>query len=130
MMRLKPMIVSAAASLCALAVTFGLLALPRSTAAADSNSAPQTNAISQEVALASHPQQELGQKLFERNCAHCHGNDARGDEGPSLHNLKLSDARIANRIKDGVKGEMPRFGSKLDDGDIQSIIAYLRTLKD
>jgi mono/diheme cytochrome c family protein len=70
-----------------------------------------------------------GQKLFERNCAHCHGEDARGDEGPSLHNLKLSDARIANRIKDGVKGEMPRFGSKLSDEEITALTAYLRSLK-
>ena len=52
-----------------------------------------------------------------------------GDEGPSLHNLTLSDARIAKRIREGIKGEMPRFGSKLNDADIQALIAYLRTLK-
>jgi mono/diheme cytochrome c family protein len=70
-----------------------------------------------------------GRSLFDRNCAHCHGNDARGDEGPSLHNLTLSDARIAKRIKDGIKGEMPRFGAKLNDADVEALIAYLRTLK-
>ena len=71
-----------------------------------------------------------GQKLFERNCAHCHGNDARGEEGPSLYNLTLSDARIAKRIREGVKGEMPRFGSKFNDADIAALIAFLRTLKE
>ena len=71
-----------------------------------------------------------GQKLFERNCAHCHGDDARGEEGPSLYNLTLSDARIAKRTREGVKGEMPRFGSKFNDADIEALIAFLRSLKD
>src|SRR5881398_2874468 len=35
-----------------------------------------------------------GRHLFVMNCAHCHGDDARGDEGPDLHNLHKSDARI------------------------------------
>jgi mono/diheme cytochrome c family protein len=75
-------------------------------------------------------QAEQGRSLFERNCAHCHGGDARGDEGPTLFNLALSDARIARRIKEGIKGEMPKFGSKLNDMDIAALIAYLRTLND
>ena len=71
-----------------------------------------------------------GQNLFERNCAHCHGDDARGDEGPDLHNLKKSDARITKVVTQGIKGEMPAFGSKLDDTDVKALIAFLRTLKD
>ena len=70
-----------------------------------------------------------GQNLFERNCAHCHGDDARGDEGPDLHDLKKSDARITKIATQGIKGEMPAFGSKLKDTDIQALIAFLRTLK-
>jgi cbb3-type cytochrome c oxidase subunit III len=70
-----------------------------------------------------------GQNLFERNCAHCHGDDARGDEGPDLHGLKKSDARITKVVTQGIKGEMPAFGSKLNDTDIKALIAYLRTLK-
>jgi mono/diheme cytochrome c family protein len=27
-------------------------------------------------------QVQKGYELFMMNCAHCHGNDARGDEGP------------------------------------------------
>jgi cbb3-type cytochrome c oxidase subunit III len=70
-----------------------------------------------------------GQNLFERNCAHCHGDDARGDEGPDLHDLKKSDTRITKLVTQGIKGEMPAFGSKLNDTDIKALIAYLRTLK-
>jgi len=71
-----------------------------------------------------------GYDLFMMNCAHCHGNDARGDEGPDLHGITRSDARIASLIKNGKKGEMPKFGSKLTDTDVQALIAFVRSLKD
>lgn len=70
-----------------------------------------------------------GYELFLLNCAHCHGNDARGDEGPDLRGLTKSDPRIATIIQDGLKGEMPKFGTKLDAADTQALIAFLRTLK-
>jgi mono/diheme cytochrome c family protein len=75
-------------------------------------------------------QAHQGYTLFMMNCAHCHGNDARGDEGPDLHGVTKSDARIASMIKNGVKGEMPKFGSKLSDADVQALIAFVRTLDD
>jgi len=69
-----------------------------------------------------------GRHLFLMNCAHCHGDDARGDEGPDLHNLHRSDTRIHEVITAGIKGEMPSFGKKLGDSDVRQLIAYLRTL--
>ncbi len=69
-----------------------------------------------------------GRHLFLMNCAHCHGDDARGDEGPDLHNLHRSDDRIHEVITAGIKGEMPSFGKKLGDPDVRQLIAYLRTL--
>ena len=69
-----------------------------------------------------------GRRLFLMNCAHCHGDDARGDEGPDLHNLHKNDARIHEVITAGIKGEMPSFGKKLGDPDVRQLIAYLRTL--
>jgi mono/diheme cytochrome c family protein len=71
-----------------------------------------------------------GYGLFMRNCAHCHGTDARGDEGPDLHGVTKSDQRIARIIQNGIKGEMPKFGAKLNDADTQALIAFLRTLKE
>ena len=70
-----------------------------------------------------------GQKLFLMNCAHCHGEDAHGDEGPDLHGVMKSDARIAELITNGIKGEMPRFGQKLRDEDVRLLIQFLRSLK-
>ena len=71
---------------------------------------------------------EQGRHLFLMNCAHCHGDDARGDEGPDLHDLHKSDVRIHEVITAGIKGEMPSFGQKLGDPDVRQLIAYLRTL--
>jgi len=71
----------------------------------------------------------LGQRLFQQNCAHCHGDDARGDEGPSLYNVRKTDARIAKLIQQGIKGEMPKFGEKFSDADVRALIAFIRTLK-
>jgi mono/diheme cytochrome c family protein len=69
-----------------------------------------------------------GRHLFLMNCAHCHGDDAHGDEGPDLHDLHRSDARIHEVIIAGIKGEMPSFGKKLGDPEVRELIAYLRTL--
>src|SRR6266850_968701 len=73
---------------------------------------------------------QKGHNLFDHNCAHCHGDVARGEEGPNLYNLRKSDARITAIVKGGIKGEMPSFAKKFKDADIQALIAYLRTLKE
>jgi mono/diheme cytochrome c family protein len=70
-----------------------------------------------------------GRHLFQLNCAHCHGDDAHGDEGPDLYNLHKSDARIRAVITGGIKGEMPSFAKKLNDSDVNALTAYLRTLR-
>jgi len=71
----------------------------------------------------------IGQKLFLKNCAHCHGADAAGDEGPNLHTLDWTDEQMARRIRVGKKGQMTAFAGKLSDQDIRALIGYLRSLK-
>ncbi len=70
-----------------------------------------------------------GRDLFLNSCAHCHGADARGDEGPDLHALDVSDRRIATVIRLGISGEMPSFAKKHSPEEIAALIAYLRTLR-
>jgi mono/diheme cytochrome c family protein len=70
-----------------------------------------------------------GRALFLKNCAHCHGADAHGDEGPDLHNLDWTDEQITQRIRNGRKGQMTAFAGKLSPDKISEVIAYLRTLK-
>jgi mono/diheme cytochrome c family protein len=70
-----------------------------------------------------------GQKLYAVNCSHCHADDATGDEGPDLHGLTKSDERIKAIITNGIKGEMPAFGKKLQEADKAALIGFLRSLR-
>ena len=70
-----------------------------------------------------------GRQLYLKNCAHCHAEDATGDEGPDLHGLKRSADWLGKRINNGIKGEMPAFGEKFTGDDVSSLISYLRTLE-
>ena len=70
-----------------------------------------------------------GRHDFVMTCVECHGDDAHGDEGPDLHNLAISNARIAATIKKGVKGEMPTFAKRYNDAEVSALIAYLRSLR-
>ena len=126
----KGMLLGLVAALGLLGVTFGLSPLFQPNKAADGNQAQQANAVSVASTAVLQGDAKRGYSLFDKSCAPCHGDDARGDEGPSLHNLAKSDARITTIIKGGIKGEMPSFAKKFGDADVQALIAYLRTLKD
>jgi mono/diheme cytochrome c family protein len=124
MRELRALLKAIVASCSALLLAFSFARGLRATVSARELAAP----------VATAPQIELtgeagqGRHLFLVNCAHCHGDDARGDEGPDLHNVHKSDERIHQIVTGGIKGEMPSFGTKLDDGDIRALTAYLRTL--
>lgn len=87
-----------------------------------------TNAFAEETNLVAAASVKAGRSLFLKNCAHCHGKDASGDDGPDLRGLRKSDAWIARRIRNGVKGEMTAFGEKFSQADVEALIAYLRSL--
>jgi mono/diheme cytochrome c family protein len=70
-----------------------------------------------------------GRKLFLNSCAHCHGADASGDEGPDLHDLRISDRYIAHMITFGEPHEMPSFAKKHGAADIAALTAYLHSLE-
>lgn len=70
-----------------------------------------------------------GKTLFVKSCALCHGISGQGGEGPNLQKLEISDLAIKTTIKDGVKGEMPAFGSKFKDADVRALTAFIRSLK-
>ncbi|HUE36809.1 MAG TPA: cytochrome c [Candidatus Acidoferrum sp.] len=72
---------------------------------------------------------DAGRKLFLRNCAHCHGADAHGDDGPDLHDIGWTDDQIANRIRKGKAGQMTSFAGKLKPEEINALVAYVQSLK-
>lgn len=71
----------------------------------------------------------VARALFLKNCAHCHGADAHGDEGPDLHKLDWTDEQIAKRIRTGRKGQMTAFEGKLTAEEITTVTAYVKGLK-
>ena len=123
-LEMKGILLGTGSGLVALSIAFaaGEVLRPKATAASIT-----TKGL---AILPSGTQARQGYELFLRNCAHCHGSDARGDEGPDLHGVTKSDARISSLIKSGIKGEMPKFGEKLTDSDVRVLIAFVRSLKD
>jgi mono/diheme cytochrome c family protein len=86
-------------------------------------------AISSALSENAHSAVLQGHDLFLMNCAHCHGDDARGtEEGPDLTRFHKSEARIASVVKNGIKGEMPGFGQKLTDADVKTLIRFVQSL--
>ena len=122
-LELKGIILGTASALVAIGVAFVTAGLFRPMATAASGA---TEGL---VTPPAGTREHQGYALFMMNCAHCHGDDARGDEGPDLHVVAKSDARIASMIKNGIKGEMPKFEAKLNDAEVQSLIAFVRSLK-
>ena len=70
-----------------------------------------------------------GRTLFLRNCAHCHGADAHGDDGPDLHDIGWTDKEIATRIRKGKTGQMTAFAGKLQPAEVDALVGYVESLK-
>jgi mono/diheme cytochrome c family protein len=78
-----------------------------------------------------------GEAIYGANCAQCHGADLAGtDRGPSLLEPmygpdQLSDAEVADAIRNGVDEEFWEFGpmpanGAITDTQIEAIIAFVR----
>ncbi len=121
-----------AAGICAVAAlgaTAGLAAVIRARAGRGSHEQPEAPPWWTPAARRTPELVARGRTLFRQSCAHCHGLDARGDEGPDLHGLEVSDRYIATTIRRGIKGEMPSFAKKHDAADISALLAYVRSLQ-
>lgn len=89
--------------------------------------------------LGLNPQQAAGRKIYDSECARCHEPySTRGKKGPglkgifqnkylSLSGLPANDDRVSDIIRLGRK-DMPAFSQKLDDQELQDLLAYLHTL--
>ena len=96
---------------------------------ANANAADQAKTASQIACAAAAGMVTNGRALFLKNCAHCHGADGHGDDGPDLHGLGLTDDEIAGRIRRGKKGQMTAFAGKLQPAEIDALVAYVQTLR-
>jgi len=83
--------------------------------------------------------QRRGERLFQANCAYCHGADGSGDNGigaalhphpPDLHTapvmVRADRDKLRQIIEKGVPGTtMSAWGGVLDAGQIDDVIAYM-----
>jgi mono/diheme cytochrome c family protein len=88
----------------------------------------------------SREQLELGEQVWQANCAECHGETGRGD-GPKAAELPspvgdltqqpevvaLSDDDLYTIVTEGV-GDMQSFAETLDEESRRAVAAYARTL--
>jgi mono/diheme cytochrome c family protein len=82
---------------------------------------------------------ENAKKIYVDKCLRCHGKNGRGD-GPKAKELKkqpanytdkkkmaaISDEKLKHEILDGTS-PMPAYRGKLTDGEVDDLIAYIRT---
>ncbi len=95
------------------------------------------------VVAAAPDSMEKGKKIYLENCAPCHGASGGGD-GPAAAVLKPkprnfkegkfqygdSVAQLKKTIKTGVNGTgMPAWGPTLKDREIETVIEYIKSLK-
>ncbi|TAN45816.1 MAG: c-type cytochrome [Nitrospirae bacterium] len=89
-----------------------------------------------------------GKKIYEMNCAACHGIDAKGDIGPDLTDFEwvyvagpIGDDTLFFMIADGTKkdqefegrkakGGMPSWGEFFGKKKIWSVVSYIRSLEE
>lgn len=85
-----------------------------------------------------NPQEMRGYHVYQTECARCHyANSEHSFHGPGLQGLyKLkylpsgapaNDARVTDVILNG-HGLMPAFGNKIDQQQLDDLLAYLHTL--
>jgi cytochrome c oxidase cbb3-type subunit 3 len=78
----------------------------------------------------SAPDDAVGRRIFESQCALCHGQKGGGGRGPALNHPKLDrapdDESLRKLISDGV-GDMPGAW-QLHPDELAGVAAYVRTL--
>jgi cytochrome c oxidase cbb3-type subunit 3 len=77
------------------------------------------------------PDLDAGRRVFESQCAVCHGLKGGGGRGPSLNRPKLNkapdDASLRALISEGSEPEMPAAW-QLSPGEVVSVAAFVRSL--
>jgi PQQ-dependent dehydrogenase (methanol/ethanol family) len=82
------------------------------------------------TALAQHPDEGRGRRLFVSQCSACHGDNAKGGRGPDLTTGQWkhggSDDDLVRNITKGIAGtQMPPI--TMPDADARAIVVFLRS---
>lgn len=83
---------------------------------------------------------EAGKKLYQLNCAKCHGPGGKGDGGMALSggtpsdltdetwDFGATDGEIFTSIRDGVSSDMLAYKDKLTDKQIWQLVVFIRSI--
>ena len=91
------------------------------------------HAQSRPLASADASELAAGKRIFDAQCAWCHGADGTGGAGPSLQHPDLRNARtdadLMSMLRNGIAGtEMPGFQWSMTDTMTWRTAAYIRSL--
>ena len=95
---------------------------------------PDTQIDPNRVPQLERPNLTVGELLWQRNCARCHGTDGQGGREAKLSfstvdwQNGISDATIARTIAAGKPPTMPAFAELLSPEQIMELVKHLRTL--
>lgn len=101
---------------------------------ADHAHAPDTQVDPNRVPQLERPDMTVGELLWQRNCARCHGTDGQGGREAKVRftdspwQAGISDAEIARTIAEGKPPAMPAFADLLAPGQIDALVEHVRTL--
>src|SRR4249920_3356279 len=74
------------------------------------------------------PSASKGERIYNRSCSNCHGDDLQNNSGVAfdLRRLKADErARFVSSVLHG-KNVMPSWEGKLNDDQLESLWAYIR----
>lgn len=96
---------------------------------------PDTQVDRNRVPQQERPDLTVGELLWQRNCAVCHGTDGQGGReakvnfGEGSWQEGMTDAAIARTITGGKPPAMPAFAALLSPEQIQALVKHLRSFR-
>lgn len=88
-------------------------------------------ALASQALAQTEPDPAAGRKIFESQCALCHGQTGGGGRGPALNRPKLGkapdDAALRSVISEGIPPDMPGAW-QLHPSEVAGVAAYVRSL--
>src|SRR5262249_13546937 len=92
----------------------------------------KTNSSAVGASSAPTPDPARGKRLFEGQCARCHGIQGGGGTGANLRRPKLrhaaDDETLFDLIRKGIPGTGMPFTFAMTDNEVRDVVAYVRSL--
>lgn len=104
-------------------------AAPTTTPAPAQTPVPAPSAAAGKPSAAPGPDLAKAKAFYTQRCAGCHGGVGQGGFGPDLRPSETKgDEFIAERIRKGSPKGMPGFEQALTAGELQALVAYVKSL--